>query len=249
MPATTTETTLKVSRRTEQGKGPARRLRAKGFAPAVIYSRHDKPMPISVDPKALRAALSGEARFNTLLTFEIEGEGSPKLVMLKDHQRDPVQADRLIHADFLEVRMDEKIRVEIPVVLKGKPVGVVEGGILQQNTRFLEVFCFPNRIPREIEVDVSQLKVAQSIHVSELKMPEGAELKFQTNFTIAVVAIPEKEEVVVPVVAAVAEGAAAVAGAPGAPGAPAAGGAAPAKAEGGASPGGKGGKGEGKDKK
>ena len=85
--------------------------------------------------------------------------------------------------------------------VKGKPVGVVEGGILQQNTRFLTVYCFPNKIPRQIEVDVSNLKVAQSIHVAELKMPEGAELKFSTNFTIAVVAIPEKEEVVVAPVA------------------------------------------------
>jgi large subunit ribosomal protein L25 len=146
--------------------------------------------------------------------------------------------------------MDEKIRVELPVVLKGKPVGVVEGGILQQNTRFLTVYCFPNKIPMQIEVDVAHLKVAQSIHVAELKMPEGAELKFSTNFTIAVVAIPEKEEVVVAPVAVAAEGVVA-AGAPGAPGAapgqaPAAG----AKAEGGApAPAAKGGKPEGKEKK
>jgi len=248
------ETALSAQRREAHGKGPAKRLRAQGLVPAIVYSRHDQPMPISVDPAKLRSALSGEARFNTLLTLKIEGDSKDRLVLLKDHQADPVDQTQLVHADFLEVRMDEKIRVELPVVLQGKPVGVTEGGILQQNTRFLQVFCFPNRIPKQIDVDVSHLKVAQSIHVADLKMPEGAELKFGTNFTIAVVAIPEKEEVVVAPVAAVgAEGAPAAPGAPGAPAAAAAGGAAPAaggKAEGAAAAPAKGGKGEGgKEKK
>lgn len=253
MPTATIHTTLAAKRRTGNGKGPARRLRDAGLVPAVVYSRHGEPVSISVDPKALRASLAGAARFNTLLTLKIEGDPKERLVLLKDHQADPVEQTRLLHADFLEVRMDEKIRVELPVVLKGKPVGVVEGGILQQNTRFLQVYCFPNKIPMSIDVDVSNLKVAQSIHVAELKMPEGAELKFSTNFTIAVVAIPEKEEVVVAPVAAVAEGAVAAAGAPGAPGAAA--GATPAagaKAEGAAAAPAKGGKpegGGGKDKK
>ncbi len=243
-------TTIHAKRREAQGKGPAHRLRAQGLAPAVVYSRHGQPLAITVDPKELRAALSGEARFNTLLTLKVEGDGAERLVMLKDHQRDPIKSDRLIHADFLEVRMEEKIRVEIPVVLKGKPIGVTEGGILQQSRRFLEVHCFPNKIPKEIEVDVSNLKIAQSIHVSELKMPEGVEVKFQSNYTIAVVAVPEKEEVVAPVAAPTAEGAAAAAagsatGAAPAPGQAPAQGAAPAATAG---KGGEG-KGGGKEKK
>jgi large subunit ribosomal protein L25 len=244
------ETALSAKRREAHGKGQARRLRAEGLVPAVVYSRHDQPLPISVDPGKLRSALSGEARFNTLLTLKIEGDGKDRLVLLKDHQADPVDQTRLLHADFLEVRMDEKIRVELPVVLQGKPVGVTEGGILQQNTRFLQVYCFPNRIPKQIDVEVSHLKIAQSIHVADLKMPEGAELKFGTNFTIAVVAIPEKEEVVVAPVAAVgAEGAPAAA--PGAPGASAAAaGAAPAAGkEGAPAAPAKGGKPEGRENK
>ncbi len=212
------DTTVAVMRRDGRGKGPARRLRVQGLVPAVVYSRHREPLSISVDPKRLREALAGEARFNTLLTLKVDGEDGDRLALVKDHQVDPIDQKSLLHVDFLEVHMDEKIRVEIPVVLDGKPVGVVEGGILQQNTRFLQVHCLPNKIPKEIRVDVSHLKVAQSIHVSELKMPEGAELKFTKNFTIAVVAIPEKEEVVVAAAAPVgAEGAAAAPGAPGAP--------------------------------
>jgi large subunit ribosomal protein L25 len=248
------DATVAAKRREGTGKGPARRLREAGLVPAIVYSRHGEPISISVDPKALRASLAGEARFNTLLTLKIEGDAKEKMVLLKDHQVDPVEQTRLLHADFLEVRMDEKIRIELPVVLKGKPVGVVEGGILQQNTRFLQVYCFPNKIPMQIEVDVSNLKVAQSIHVAELKMPEGAELKFSTNFTIAVVAIPEKEEVVVAPVAVAAEGTAAVAGAPGAAGAapgqaPAAGAKAGEGAPAAAAKGGKPEGGGGKDKK
>ncbi len=250
--------TLQAEVREGQGKGPARRLRATGRVPAIVYSRHGAPLSISVDPKALREALQGESRFNTVLTLEIKGNSGAqaRTVMLKAHQTDPVES-RLLHADFLEVHMDEKIRVEIPVVLQGKPAGVVEGGILQQNRRFLEVLAFPNRIPQKIEVEVSQLKIGQSIHVAELKMPEGAELRYQTNFTIAVVSAPEKEEVVVaPVVAeagAAVPGAVAGAapGAPGAAGAPAAGApaaGAPAAGAKGAAPA-KGGKAEGGDSK
>jgi large subunit ribosomal protein L25 len=247
MPASESVTTLQVRVREAQGKGPARRLRASGQVPGVVYRRAQQPLAISLDPKALRAAVAGEHRFNTLLTLEIEGgtAAGTRLVLLKDHQVDPLEGQKLLHVDFLEVRTDEKIRVELPVVLTGKPIGVLDGGILQQTRRFLQVLALPTHIPLKIEVDVSQLKISQSIHVADLKMPEGAELKYQTNFTIAVVSAPEKEEVVVPVVAAVVEGAAAAA--PGAPAVPGAkeGEKAPAGAKEAAAPAGKGGKAEG----
>jgi len=257
MPAPANPHTVEAEIREGHGKGPARRLRAAGRVPAVVYSRNATPLAISVDPKALREALMGESRFNTLLTLEIKGKtgSQARQVMLKAHQTDPVEA-RLLHADFLEVRMDEKIRVEIPVILTGKPAGVVEGGILQQNRRFLEVLCFPNKIPQKIEVEVAQLKIGQSIHVADLKMPEGAELRYQTNFTIAVVSAPEKEEVAVVAPVAAEAGAAApgaVAGAaPGAPGtaAPTAGAGAAAPAAGAkAAPAAKADEGKGKGKK
>lgn len=245
MPDIESVTTLKAKVRHEQGKGAARRLRAQGLVPAVVYRRQEQPLSISVDPRALRQAVAGDHRFNTLLTLEIEGGAAAdtRQVLLKDHQIDPVKGMVLLHADFLEVRPTEKIRVEIPVVLTGKAPGVIDGGILQQNRRFLEVLVLPTHIPLQIEVDVSHLKIAQSIHVADLKMPEGAELKYQTNFTIAVVSAPEKEEVAVVPVAVAAEGAAAApaagaaaagaAAAPGKDGEKAAAGKAPAKAEGG----------------
>jgi large subunit ribosomal protein L25 len=207
---------LDVALRQGVGKGPARRLRAAGKVPAVVYSRGAKPLSVSVEPKKLREALAGVARFNTILTLKIEGEPEARHVMLKDHQADPVHPEVLLHADFLEVRLDQKIRVQVPVVLVGKPIGVIEGGILQQGRRFLDVLSFPDKIPLKIEVDVAHLKIAQSIHVDELKVPEGVELKYATNFTIAVVSVPEKEEVAPVVVAAPEEGAAVAPAVPGA---------------------------------
>jgi large subunit ribosomal protein L25 len=122
--------------------------------------------------------------------------------------------------------------VKVPLILIGKAIGVAEGGILSQQRRELEVWALPNAIPDKIEADVTNLKVAQALHVNDITMPAGVTVKTNVNYTLAVVAIPEKEEVVVaPVAAAV----------PGAPGAPAAEGAAaaPAGKDGAAAPAGK----------
>jgi large subunit ribosomal protein L25 len=231
--------TLKAQKREQSGKGPARRLRAKGLVPAVCYGPFGAPLHVAIDPEAVRTAIATPHKFNTVITLEVDG-GDKRTVLFKDYERDPVDG-HMLHADFLEVRMDQDVIVNVPVVLVGKPVGVTEGGILQQVSRTLPVQCKPPQIPEKIEVDVSNLKIAESIHISDVKPPEG--VKFKTNViknaTIAVVAVPEKEEVVAAPAAAVpGTGEAAVpataapGSAPGAAGAaaatPAAGAAAPA---------------------
>ena len=220
--------TLAAQKREKSGKGPARQLRFKGLIPAVCYGPHDKPLHVAIDPDAIKKAIATPLKFNTVITLQVEG-GETRTVLFKDYDKDPING-HILHADFLEVRMDQDVVVNVPVVLVGKAVGVAEGGILQQVARTLPVLCKPGQIPEKIEVDVSALKVTDSLHVSEIKAPEGVKFKARQDQTIAVVAIPEKEEEVKPaVVAAVpgAEGAPAVAGAAGAA-APAAGGAAPA---------------------
>jgi large subunit ribosomal protein L25 len=231
--------TLKAQKREQSGKGPARRLRAKGLVPAVCYGPFGAPLHVALDPEAVRTAIATPHKFNTVITLEVDG-GDRRTVLFKDYERDPVDG-HMLHADFLEVRMDQDVIVNVPVVLVGKPVGVTEGGILQQVSRTLPVQCKPPQIPDKIEVDVSNLNIAESIHISDVKPPEG--VRFMTNViknaTIAVVAVPEKEEVVAAPAAAVpGTGEAAVpataapGSAPGAAGAaaatPAAGGAAPA---------------------
>ena len=218
--------TLSAQKRDQSGKGPARRLRAKGLIPAVCYGPYDKPLHVAVDPLAIRKAIATPLKFNTVIKLQVEG-GEPRTVLFKDFERDPVEGN-LLHADFLEVRMDKDVVVNVPVILIGKPEGVTAGGILQQVARTLPVECKPSDIPEKIEVDVSALKITESLHVKDVKLPAGVVLKVRGDQTVAVVNVPEKEEEVVkPVAAAVpgAEGAAAAAapGAPGAPGAPAAG--------------------------
>jgi large subunit ribosomal protein L25 len=221
---------LPATLRKSAGKGSARRLRAKNLIPAVLYGPHtEKPLNIAVDPEALKEAISTPHKLNTLLTLKLE-DGAERLVMIKDYQTEIVSHD-LMHADFLDVRLDEKVRVKVPLIFAGMPAGVKEGGILQTMRRELELMALPTAIPEKIEVDVSHLKIGGSLHVKDVQFPSGVTPKFTTNFAIAAVVAPEKEEVAAPVAAAV-EGAAAVPGAaPAAPGAaPGAPGAAPAAA-------------------
>jgi len=189
--------TLEGKPRDQAGKGSARRLRASGRIPAVVYGRHSKQAAhFSVDPVAIKVAIATPHRFNTLITLKVDGQPD-RQVLVRDFQLDPVSRD-LLHADFLEVREDEQVKVNVPVRLVGRPVGVAEGGILSQLRRELEVYALPAAIPESIEVDVSHLKMAQSVHVNEIKLPPGVEAKTTVNYTLAVVAVPEKEEVVAP---------------------------------------------------
>jgi large subunit ribosomal protein L25 len=230
------ENVVSAQRREEKGKGHARRLRTKGLIPAVVYGRRTEPTHLAVDPALLLKAIETPHRFNTLLTLQMDG--AQKHVLFKDYTVDPVTR-RLLHADFLEVKLDEPVKVDVPVVTVGRAQGVADGGILSIATHEIVVEALPGKIPATIEVDVSALKIGSSIHVSELTVPEGCKLKYATDYVVAFVAVPEKEEVVAPVAAAVpgaapAEGAAAAAPAAGAAAAAPAAGADAKKAEAGA---------------
>ena len=221
--------TLQAKPREGAGKGPARRLRAQGLIPAVVYGRHSKTtQQIAVDPLEIKQAVSAPARLNTLIQLKLDGQGE-RLVLLKDFQLDPISR-QMLHADFLEVQEGERVKVNVPIVLVGKAVGVLAGGILSQARRQIEVLALPTAIPDKIEVDVSHLKMAQALHINDVKLPEGLAVRTTVNFTVAVVSVPEKEEVVAP--PPTEEAAAAVEGAPPAEGGkPAAPGAAPPTAD------------------
>lgn len=227
-----TQTTLSATLRETTGKGVAHRLRAKALIPAVVYGPHsEKPLSIAVDPLALRAAIKTPHKLNTILTLKLD-KGGDRVALLREFQQDPVTR-KLLHADFYEVSLDRKVTVPVPLELVGKAAGVLEGGILQQARRTLDVNCLPKDIPERIEVDVSALQVAEALHVSDVKPPPGCTLRYAANYTVALVAIPEKEEVAVVAAVAAVPGAAGAAAAPGA--APAAGAeakGAPAAAEG-----------------
>ncbi len=186
------KSTLEAKAREGAGKGFARRLRAQKLIPAVVYGRRmEKPLQIAVDPLAVRKAVATPHKLNTLLTLKVEGQGD-QLVLLKDVQMDPLTR-QLLHADFIGVQENEQVKVKVPVALVGKAEGVIEGGILEQKRRDIEVWALPNAIPEKVEMDVSHLKVTQALHIKDVKMPEGITVKSTVNYTIAVVTAPDAE--------------------------------------------------------
>lgn len=192
---------LKAEIREGVGKEKAKKLRAKGMIPAVFYGPRSQTLPLVIDSKELAIALQTEAGENVLIDLDIrKGDQSDrKVVMMKDIQIDPLQRVTL-HTDFYEVTMDEMVAVEIPVHLIGKPEGTKMGGILDQVRRVIQIQCFPGDIPKSIDIDVSPLKIGDSIHVQDIQV-EKAKIISDTNFTIATVVPPVVEEKVVEAVA------------------------------------------------
>jgi large subunit ribosomal protein L25 len=190
------------------GKEKAKKLRAKGLIPAIFYGPRSQTIPLVIDSKELAKVLQTEAGENVLIDLDIRkgAQADRKVVMVKDTQIDPLQMIAL-HTDFYEVAMDEMVIVEVPVHLVGKPEGTKVGGILDQIRRVIQIQCLPGNIPKSIDVDVSPLKIGDSIHVQDIQV-EKAKIISDTNFTIATVVPPVVEEKVVEAVAPeVAEGA------------------------------------------
>jgi len=190
------------------GKEKAKKLRAKGLIPAIFYSPKSQSIPLVIDSKEFLKTLQTEAGENVLIDLNIrKGEQADrKVVMVKEIQIDPLQGTTL-HTDFYEVAMDEMVIVEVPIHLVGKPEGIKMGGILEQIRRAIEIQCLPGDIPKGIDVDVSSLKIGDSIHIQDIQV-EKVKILFDTNFTIATVVPPvvEEKKVVEEVVAEAAEG-------------------------------------------
>ena len=176
------------------GKGAARRLRAEGRIPAIFYGPRSKPISLTIDSKEFAKSLQTEAGENVLIDLDIRKGDQPerKVVMVKELQVDPLQRG-ILHTDFYEVAMDEVVTVEVPVRLVGKPEGIKMGGILEQIRRVLEVQCLPGDIPKSIDVDVTSLKIGDSVHVQEIQV-EKVKVLADSNFTIATVVPPAVEE-------------------------------------------------------
>jgi len=179
------------------GKEKAKKLRAKGQIPAIFYGPRSQTIPLVIDSKELAKALQTEAGENVLIDLDIRKgvQSDLKVVMLKDIQIDPLRRITL-HTDFYEVAMDEMVTVEVPIHLIGKPEGTKMGGILEQVRRVIQVQCFPGDIPKSVDIDVSSLKIGDSIHVQDI-LVEKAKILSDTNFTIATVVPPVVEEKVV----------------------------------------------------
>jgi large subunit ribosomal protein L25 len=163
------EATLKAERRATRGKNEARRLRASGRIPAVVYGGAGETTAVAVDPRALSRILHSESGVNTLINLEIDG-GAPSRVIVKEYQLDPVKGG-LLHADFYRLAMDRPIRVTVPVEVRGEARGVKQqGGVLDLPHREVEIECLPAEIPESIVVDVSELLIGQAIRLKDLAL-------------------------------------------------------------------------------
>jgi len=186
---------LKTNVRTQVGNGPARALRREGKIPAVLYGPDTEPVLLSVAVNDLEQILKKSKAAQVLLNVLIQnGETSTKSAMIKELQTHPISRD-FLHIDLYEIALDRKITVKVPIAIKGKSIGVEEGGVLQTVRRELEVLCLPFAIPEVIEIDVTDLDIGDSIHVGKLSVGEDIELMDDDHFTVVTVLTPKVEEV------------------------------------------------------
>jgi len=178
---------LSAETRTESGKGVARKLRAAGRVPGVIYGHAREAQSLAVPSRELEKLLGTIAAGSTVVELTIDGKASRTLI--REIQRHPFKRN-VLHVDFQELVAGEKITVMIPLVLHGVPEGVrLGGGILEQMMREIEVEVDPANIPNHIDVDVSHLIVGHSVHVNELKIPAGVTVLADEDAPVALVQI------------------------------------------------------------
>jgi large subunit ribosomal protein L25 len=210
------DATLDAKKRDGRGKNEARRLRASGQVPAVVYGARKEGqlpegVPVAVDPKELLRILHSESGANTLINLKLDGRESR--VMVRDYQLDPV-THQLLHADLYQLAMDKAITVSVPIVVKGEPVGVKQqGGLLDFVTRDIQVQCLPTDIPEHIDVDVTELALHQSIRVKDLATNPKWKTVTDGETMLVHVVMPKAEESAATTEAAAAEGVAAPAAA------------------------------------
>ncbi|HEY2829552.1 MAG TPA: 50S ribosomal protein L25 [Thermoanaerobaculia bacterium] len=170
------EVSLEVSRREQGGKNVARRLRAAGKVPAVVYGGHRDPVAIEVDRKNISELIQkSEHGIRSIFLLKMTGSDQQRHAMIKDLQIDPISR-KLTHIDFVRVLMDEVIRTSVPVHINGTALGVKEGGILDWQLRELHIECLPNAIPDAIAVDVTALGSHDYLHIRDLEVPEGVKV-------------------------------------------------------------------------
>ncbi|WP_263373578.1 50S ribosomal protein L25 [Granulicella aggregans] len=182
-------------------KNAARRVRVAGKIPAVVYGAGQDAVAVTVDPKVITKILHSESGHNTIFDLNVEG-ASPVKAMIVDWQNEPIKG-KLLHIDLKRIAMNKAMRVSVPVVLVGIPVGVkAQGGVLEHVMREVEIECLPNDIPSHLDIDVTGLELYGVIHLSDL--PHSGSIKYlgEENATVAHVVATKEEAVAEPVAAA-----------------------------------------------
>lgn len=193
---------LDVELRPEVGRSKVNDLRNKGFVPAIVYAEGKDSQPVKLSHKQLFQMLHQHRLENVVIKLRLKGTDAKQKerpCLIKEIQYDPVKGD-IVHVDFNEISLTKAIKVGVPVVAKGEPLGVKqEGGALEHILWEIEVECLPTEIPENIQVDVSNLKIGDSIHVKDMTFPATVKVITPIDAIVLSVAAPIKEEVVAPV--------------------------------------------------
>jgi large subunit ribosomal protein L25 len=184
---------LKVQSRESRGSAESRRLRADGLIPGVLYGNGGNAQPFCIEERELRKALTGDHGLHAILDVVLEGNQRAHHAVLKEYQLDPTRA-RLLHIDLQEVRLDQAIQTQVVVELVGESEGMKEGGVLSQIQREINVEALPMEVPDRLELDISTMKIGDTMRLSDLRVPAEVKLLDDPETVLATVTPPTKIE-------------------------------------------------------
>ena len=182
------EVTIQAEARQGTGKGVARKLRAVGKVPAVLYGRGLDPVAVAVDRMSLLRAFKTDAGRNVLIDLQVEGDSH--LTLARELQRDPVRGT-ILHVDFLKIARDVEIEVDVPVHVVGESPGVKEGGVIEHHTWSVRLSCLPGNVPERLDADISRMVIGDMLRVSDLQIPEGVTILTPADEAILGVIVPQ----------------------------------------------------------
>lgn len=189
-----THATLKADKRTDAGKGVARRLRADARIPGVVYGQGEEATLLSLDAHDTLYLFNRISVENTIVDLEVEGEKEPIATLVREVQVHPFRPE-ILHVDFYKVQTGVEVEVNVPLHLEGTPVGVkASGGVLQQLANDLPIRCLPRNIPEELVLNIEDLEIGDQKTVGDLELPEGARLELEPDTPLVLVSAPRAEE-------------------------------------------------------
>ena len=183
---------VEVQVRKETGKGAARRLRREGKIPGVVYGKEKEAQSLIVDPLDVRDKINSNAIFDLKISDPEADEKEEEIAMLKDFQKDVIK-NNIIHVDFQQISMDDKITIDVPIELIGESFGVKEGGVLQLLMREVSIEVLPADIPEKLELDISELDVGDSLQVGDLEPGEDIDILDSPEEVIVTIVTPSEE--------------------------------------------------------
>ncbi len=184
-----TQVTLKAEHREGRGKGVARKLRAGGRLPAVVYGAGGNPVSIALDTHDAIHLFRSISVENTIINLEIAGQDTSVPTLVREIQTHPARPE-VLHVDFLRIRSGVKVELEIPLHLEGSPAGVQAGGVLEYSMHQIPVRCLPTDIPETLRLDVSELEMGGAIRIGDLVLPEGVEVMLDSERMLCTILAP-----------------------------------------------------------